>query len=75
MPTGGMGAPNISAYFKATILDQTKYWWKADIQNTWIQLEATVVATHPKLTLSALLLHHHKKQSYLITVNATLKIW
>lgn len=47
----------------AIVLDQAKYWWKSYMQYPWLQIETTVLAMHPKLTLSELLLYHHKTWS------------
>lgn len=44
----GMGAPNVKAYFKATILDQSKTWWESNSQHTWLQIERTVLAVVTK---------------------------
>lgn len=74
-PTGGMEAPNITAYLKATILDQAKAWWDTKPQPTWLQIKKIVLATCPKLLLSTLLLGHHGQKSYLGTINATIKVW
>lgn len=52
---GEMGAPNILAYYEATIIDQAKVWWNPTQQTTWFQIEKTALASHPKQNLSALL--------------------
>lgn len=56
--SGGMGAPDIPVYYKATILDQARVWWKPTQQTTWFQIESASLASHPKQTFSALLLQH-----------------
>lgn len=62
--TGGMGAPNISAYFKAIVLDQAKSWWQSDTQRSWQQIESTVLANNLELSLGASLLQHRKLPQY-----------
>lgn len=50
--SGGMGAPDIQAYYKATILDQAKLWWNPTQQTTWHQIEKVTLASQPKMVLS-----------------------
>lgn len=50
---GGLGAPDIHAYYCAKILDQLKTWWSADYYTTWKQIESTALSADLKLILAA----------------------
>lgn len=45
VPSGGMGVPDILAYYKATILDQIKVWWNPTQQIMWLKIEMAALAS------------------------------
>lgn len=75
LSSGGMGAPDILAYYKATILDQAKVWWNPMQQTPWFQIESVALASHPKQILSALLLQNQGTHTFLDTIISIIKTW
>lgn len=52
---GGMGAPNMLNYYKASLLDQLRFWWHPLPQKAWSFMERSQFpGQDPKLTLIAL---------------------
>lgn len=56
MSKGGMGAPNVSAYYKAVIFKQAKAWWKPASAPAWFWIELITLQSESKTIIYALLL-------------------
>lgn len=72
---GGMGAPNVQAYYRAVVLDQLREWWSPASNKTWIQIESMAVHANMKHTLTATLLNLKPQHHYLHSVMAALRVW
>lgn len=72
---GGMGAPNVHAYYKAVILDQLREWWAPTSTKTWTQIETMALTANPQHTLMAALLSLQPHRHFLLTVTAAIRVW
>lgn len=70
-----MGAPDITLYFKATILAQTKHLWANSLDTSWKQLETCVWGSNPKYLLSFSTLRQHHDKFFMDTLTATSRVW
>lgn len=64
--TGGLGAPNIAAYYKAVILEQIKHWWL---------IERLAPHSPPKNVLSAMILKYKPAHHSFTSIAASLLTW
>lgn len=72
---GGMGAPNIHAYYKAVILDQLKEWWSPTSRKTWHQIESAAITPNLKHVLTATLLNLKPQRHFLQSTTSALRVW
>lgn len=70
-----LGAPDLSKYYKASILEQTKFWWSPTSDKRWIQIEQQAITYDLQAVLGASSLTHKTHKSFLDTANATLRTW
>lgn len=71
----GMGAPNISNYYKAALLDPLKYWCTTDGSKLWHIIEQNSIHHDTKDFLGATALGLTPPSSFLATVTAVVKLW
>lgn len=73
---GGGRLPNAHAYYRASLLDQMKYWFSCQEDNLWSQIEQDIKPGHD---LTALLIastiHHKPITPNYPTIKATLEAW
>lgn len=53
----GMGAPDVSKFYKVAILTQNKHWWTSLSDTSWKQIEAHTLKANLIFLLSASLIH------------------
>lgn len=71
----GLCAPNIANYYKAVVLDQTRYWWTSSDPPSWIQIESSTLRFSSTVVLQYILLKYHPPHLKLSTTMATLRTW
>lgn len=67
----GMGAPNVIAYYKVTILSQTRPWCTLALGLPWTHIESAAAKADLKLLLGATWLQQTSPLQFLDTVKAT----
>lgn len=70
----GLGAPNITVYYKAFILAQMKMWWNPTFSLSWIQRKKTAMESDLKCALAAKTLQPDPTHHALATITAASRV-
>lgn len=73
---GGIGLPDLLAYYRATLLDQIKFWFTPTSDKSWVSIQQAIIAGHDfsAIAIVSLLSPTFHKLSY-PTMVATLEVW